>query len=258
MCGRYALDVTGPEIAAAFGGGLGVMSRPDLGTAASWRPHWNISPTMEAPIIRAAPDGGAVIDLVRWGLVPPWSHDAAPSSGLINARGETVASKPSFRDGFRRRRAIVPARGFYEWTSIGRRRIPHAIRSADDGLLAFAAIWSRCDRDSQAPFDTFAIITTAANRTLRPIHDRMPVVLDGADRERWLDHRAAADGGPSPEELQAMLRACPDERLRMHPVSTRVNRPVEDGPDLLAPVAIDADAERSRAAETPGLFDAEA
>ncbi len=255
MCGRYALDVTGPEIAAAFGDGLGAIPGLSGGTAGTWTPHWNIAPTTEAPIIRVGAGGNVVLDLVRWGLVPPWSDDPAIGSRLINARGETIASKPSFRDGFRHRRAIVPARAFYEWASIGKRRVPHAIGSNDGGLLAFAAIWSCADRVPQGPIETFAIVTTEANHRIRPLHDRMPVVLDGDDRRRWLDHRGDGDGGPSADELQAMLRPCPDDRLRLHPVSTRVNRPSEDGADLLDPVPLDAASESSRRPEPPSLFD---
>jgi putative SOS response-associated peptidase YedK len=192
--------------------------------------------------------------------VPPWADDPTMGSRLINARGETIASKPSFRDGFRHRRAIVPVRAFYEWASIGRRRIPHAIRADDDGILGFAAIWSHAAHVPQGPLETFAIVTTAANERLRPIHDRMPVVLDSDDRRRWLDHRPDGEGGPSSEELQAMLRACGDERLRTHPVSTRVNRPVEDGAGLLEPVSLETDVENATRgrSEPPGLFDMEA
>jgi putative SOS response-associated peptidase YedK len=144
--------------------------------------------------------------------------------------------------------------------------VPHAIRAHDDRLLGFAAIWSRADQVPHGPLETFTIVTTAANDRLRPIHDRMPVILDGGDRLRWLDHRPDTEGGPSLEELQGMLRACPDDRLRMHPVSTRVNRAVEDGPDLLDPVSFAIDPEsddeagrgRGRGSEPPGLFDMEA
>ncbi len=263
MCGRYALDVTGSEIAAAFGDGLGAIAGIAVGTADSWRPRWNIAPTLDAPIIRATPAGRAVVDLLRWGLVPPWADDPAMGSRLINARGETIATKPSFRDGFRHRRALVPARAFYEWASIDGRRVPHAIRAEDGGLLAFAAIWSRADRVPAGPIETFTIVTTTPNDRLRSVHDRMPVVLDGPDRGRWLDHRLDTEGGPSADELQQMLRPCPEVRLHMHPVSTRVNRPSQDGPDLLDPVTLDPEPmprqSRTRGPhESPGLFDAEA
>lgn len=253
MCGRYALDVTGPEIAAAFTDGLGAIPGMAIGSGADWSPRWNIAPTQPAPVVRRGRGEGLVLDLLRWGLVPPWADDPAIGSRMINARGESAHEKPSYREPWRHRRCLVPIRAFYEWSTSGGRKVPHAIRAADDGLLALAGLWTRSDRAFDAGtsegLETFTVITTAPNPRFAEIHDRMPVILDGRDRETWLDHRPESEGGPSSARLHAMLRACDEDRLRWHPVSSRVNRPAVDGPELLS--AVDGDG----AIGQPGLFD---
>lgn len=252
MCGRYALDVTGLEIADAFAEGLGAIpdrsAGPMAGDAVDWTPRWNIAPTQEAPVIRLDDSASPVLDRLRWGLVPPWADDPVIGSRMINARGESVHEKPSYREPFRHRRCLVPIRAFYEWKrSHGGRKVPYAVRSADDGLLLLAGLWTRSDRVPEGVLDTFTIVTTAPNARFASIHDRMPVVLDGKDRRLWLDHRDEAAGGPSSARLRELLRASGVDRLRWHPVSTRVNRPTIDEPSLLAEVEV-VDA------EPPGLF----
>ncbi len=253
MCGRYALDVTGSEIAAVFAGGLGAIPGLQAGSAGDWAPRWNIAPSQAAPVVRPGDEGGLRLDALRWGLVPPWADDPAIGSQMINARSESVHEKPSYRGPFRRTRCIVPIRAFYEWTSIDGRKVPHAVHATDGGLLALAGLWTRADRIPDAGgnglLESFTILTTASNPSFASIHDRMPVILDGEERRSWLDHRPESAGGPSLSGLRGMLQACDEKRLRWHPVSTRVNRPVVDEPMLLA------EEDAGREMRQPGLFD---
>ena len=253
MCGRFALDVTGSEIAAAFADGLGAIPGLEIGSAADWSPRWNIAPTQVAPVIRRGGDGGLRLDSLRWGLVPSWSGDPGIGSRMINARSESVHEKPSYREPFRVTRCIVPIRAFYEWTSMGGVKVPHAVRGGDGVLLALAGLWTRADRipgaEGDGMLESFTILTTAPNASFASIHDRMPVILDDGDRGTWLDHRSESEGGPTPSRLRGMLRACDDRRLRWHPVSNRVNRTSVDEAMLLSKC------EAGDGGRQPGLFD---
>ena len=208
MCGRYALDVTGTDLAAVFG------AVP--GTAEAWSPSWNVTPSSLVPVIRRQASEIRV-DLLRWGLVPAWSGDPGVGARMINARSETIRTRPSFRDSFRDARCLVPIRGFYEWTGGGRRRRPMAVRAVDGGLLALAGVWARSVMDDGTMLETFSIVTSDAGPTLARIHHRMPVILRDDDADRWLDARHPADGGPSAEELESMLARANDRGLRVHP-----------------------------------------
>ena len=165
-----------------------------------------------------------------WGLVPRWAKEP---KGLINARAETVAEKPSFRDSFRRRRCLVPADGFYEWRAAGqRRKQPYAIRFAGDELLAFAGIWDRWLGASGEELVTCALLTCPPNEAVARLHHRMPVVLPGEEAmATWLDPEA------DPAVLRSLLVPLPAERTVIYPVSSRVNNPRAEGPELLAPVS---------------------
>jgi putative SOS response-associated peptidase YedK len=167
------------------------------------------------------------VGLLTWGLVPGWV--AEPGAGIINARAESVADKPSFREAFERRRCLVPADGFYEWRKEAGASIPHWIHARDGRLIAFAGIWERWKRPGLDSRYTFAILTTDASADVVAIHDRMPVVVAADDRALWLDRLA------QPAELRALLRPAPAGSLVFHPVSPRVNRPSEDDPGLLEP-----------------------
>ena len=240
MCGRYALDVTGTDLAAVFG------AVP--GTAEAWSPSWNVTPSSLVPVIRRQASEIRV-DLLRWGLVPAWSGDPGVGARMINARSETIRTRPSFRDSFRDARCLVPIRGFYEWTGGARRRRPMAVRAVDGGLLALAGVWARSVMDDGTMLETFSIVTSDAGPTLARIHHRMPVILRDDDPDRWLDARHPADGGPSAEELESMLASADDRELRVHPVSTRVNAPGHDDPGLLEECPHDD------VGTEPGLFD---
>ena len=227
MCGRFGQKASSAELAAAF--------------EAAWRceeprlPRFNIAPTQHAPVL-LSDAGRRVLDVFRWGLIPSWAKDAKIGNKMINARAEGVAEKPAYRAAFQRRRCLVPASGFYEWKKAGGARVPHWIHAADGEPLTFAGLWEiwRPEKDVE-PVVTFTILTTAPSADVSGIHDRMPVISARQDRDEWLDADTPA------ADLLALLRAAPDGTLRMHPVSTAVNRPTLDGPGLIAPEAVEAD-----------------
>jgi putative SOS response-associated peptidase YedK len=174
------------------------------------RPRFNVAPTQPIAVIRP----GELVAL-RWGLVPSWSKDC---KGFINARAETAAEKPTFRSAFKKRRCLIPADGFYEWqrTKAGKR--PYFIRLRDGEPFAFAGLWEG---------ETSAILTTAANDLMRPIHDRMPVILASEDYERWLAEPDAS-----------VLRPYAADAMMAYPVSTYVNNAKQEGSECIEPAEI--------------------
>lgn len=224
MCGRFGQKASSAELAAAF--------------EAAWQceeprlPRYNIAPTQDVPILLRH-DGARVLDQLRWGLIPSWAKDASIGSKMINARAESVVEgKPAFRAAFQRRRCLVPASGFYEWKKVGKVKVPQWIHSADGSPLTFAGLWEtwRPQKDAE-PVLTFTIVTTTPSADVTGIHDRMPVIVAPADRDAWLD--AATPSA----DLAALLRPAPDGLLVHHAVSTAVNRPTFDGPELILPDA---------------------
>jgi putative SOS response-associated peptidase YedK len=177
-------------------------------------------------LVRGAAAGCCELALARWGLVPSWAKDGAAGPPLINARAETVASKPSFRDAFKRRRCLIPADGFYEWRVMpdGAKQ-PYRIALADNGLFAFAGIWEQWRSDAGGDRDTCAIITTEANDRVRPIHHRMPVILAPEDYDIWLRGEPGA---------AAPLMRPHGGSLVAYPVGRAVNNIRNDGPALWA------------------------
>ena len=213
MCGRYILS-SPAEVVADFCG------LPDLPTLDA---RYNIAPTHEAPIVKRSQGVGRHAAFARWGLVPSWAKDPAVGNRAINARSESVRSRPSFRDSFRERRCLIPADGFYEWVKKGPVRQPYLFRPKDAPLLVFVGLWDHWAGPERS-FDSFTILTTRANEVVSPIHDRMPVLLDRADQESWL-HTDSADV----EKLVSLLRPAAAEALESLPVSTYVNSPANDG-----------------------------
>lgn len=202
-------------------------------------PRFNIAPSQDAPVVRADAGGGRRLDPLRWGLVPFWSKDLSIGNRTINARSETAATSPAFREAMRKRRCIVPASGFYEWQTIegSRRKQPWYITPDDnDGLLAFAGLWESWDgppdgdRPGNGPLLTFTILTTAANEVMRPVHNRMPVILAPGQYGAWLDP-ALTD----PAAVAPMLAPCPPERLRLRRVGTWVNSPAHEDARCIEP-----------------------
>jgi putative SOS response-associated peptidase YedK len=218
MCGRYSLAAGTEELVEEF-----EVPWPTFQLV----PRYNIAPTQDVPVV-AQDRHGRRMGLLTWGLVPGWADE--PGVGIINARAESVAQKPSFREALERRRCLVPADGFYEWRKEGGSKIPYWIHPPRGGLISFAGIWERWSRPGAQPRHTFAIITTDASEDVAGIHERMPVVVAAADRGRWLDRSADR------EQLLALLRPAPPGSLVPRQVSTRVNRPVDDDEGLIEPV----------------------
>ena len=218
MCSRYFLDADGNVISFTFH--VPVHDRV--------RKRFNLAPTQEAPVVRAAGAGGREIAMLRWGLVPFWAKDLSIGNRMINARSETVGEKPSFRNAFRARRCLVPATGFYEWTGEAGHKVPHAITFADQPVFAFAGLWEswRDKSNPDAPaVETYTLLTTDANRALSAIHDRMPVILRPEDHEAWLS--------APPAQAAKLLRPYADEPTRSRIVSRLVNNPRNESPDVL-------------------------
>jgi len=219
MCGRFQLK-SEQDWSAEFG----VATPPDL------PPRYNIAPTQEVMTVRRDAGGIRRAGLLHWGLVPFFAEDPAVGNRLINARAETVARKPAFREPFQKRRCLVPADGFYEWRRMGRARDPYLLKMRDGRTFAFAGVWDRWESDA-ARLDSCAILTTTANALVAKVHDRMPVVLDRANYDLWLDPEARE------EDLQRILRPFPAEGMLAYPVSPRVNSAVVDDPECERPVA---------------------
>jgi putative SOS response-associated peptidase YedK len=226
MCGRFTQQRPSAELAALF-------AAEDLAESPGER--YNLAPQQLGLVVVERDDLRRAVVPYRWGLVPSWAKDARIGSRLINARAETVASTPAFRASFAKRRCIVPADGFYEWERVTPEiRQPNLIRRIDGEPMAFAGLWSvwRDPTEPEAePVRTFTIITTSANATLEPIHDRMPVILPASAWAAWL-----APAPPEPGELLALLRPAPDDLLERFPVSKRVNSARNEGPDLVVPL----------------------
>lgn len=221
MCGRYSITSPIEAIQRIFD----VPERPNLA------PRYNVAPTQDAPVVRLEEDGARHLTELRWGLVPFWAEDPSIASRMINARGESVAEKPAFRAAFRQRRCLVVADGFYEWRKPVRKggaKQPYRITLADGGPFAFAGLWERwIDPSERRPVDTFTIVTTDANERLKPIHPRMPVILDSSDFDTWLDP------AHNPGDALALLKSFPEDRLDVYPVSTRVNNVANDDPEVI-------------------------
>jgi putative SOS response-associated peptidase YedK len=220
MCGRYTLS-TKPEVIAEM---FGVVRVPEL------EPRFNIAPTQAVPVVRVdGPGGERSIDLAQWGLIPSWADDPKIGNKMINARGETVASKPSFRSAFKSRRCLVVTDGFYEWRKTAAGKQPYLIKRPNGEPFAFAGLWELW-KGGDAPIVSCTIITTEANKLMAPIHDRMPTILDPEQYEMWLD-----PAFKDTDRLQSLIAPEEDGKLIAFPVSTRVNSPTNDDPSLAEP-----------------------
>ena len=226
MCGRYAL----------YGPQSRLWEKFLLAHCADYAERYNIAPQSDILIIRAKPGNGRVGQLVRWGLIPGWATDPAIGHKLINARGETVADKPSFRNSFARHRCLIPATGFYEWQAVasdGRvRKQPWYIRPAEAGeFFAFAGLLAAWTSPGGDTVVSTCIITTAANELMAPIHDRMPVILPAEQHDAWLDPE-----NRDTDTLQELLQPCPTASMSAYPVSPAINRGNVDGEQCVEPV----------------------
>jgi putative SOS response-associated peptidase YedK len=226
MCGRYVIISTPEAIRKLFG----YAEQPNF------PPRYNVAPTQPIPIVRLA-EGKRSFALMRWGLLPAWVKDPKSFSLLINARGESVLDKPAFRNAMRRRRCLIPADGFYEWQAGGGPgpRRPHFVRAKREPgeeapPLAFAGLYETWTGPNGEELDTVAIVTTAANRTLSMLHNRMPVFITPDAFDLWLDcaHVEA-------EVAASLIRPADEDLLEAYPVSTAVNRVANDTEALIAP-----------------------
>jgi putative SOS response-associated peptidase YedK len=228
MCGPFLNKLPAAEIARIFR-----TSNP----LPNYPARYNIAPTQPVLTVRFNPETRErSLDALRWGLVPHWAKDLSFGYKTINARAETVAKTSAFRDTFKSRRCIIPASGFYEWKKTPDGKVPYAIVPAEEPLFAFAGLWENW-RDKSAGegsewIRTCAIITGEPNEVAAQIHDRMPVILPEETWARWLGEEPAEK-----EELQALLlKPFPSERMRAYSVSTRVNSPKNDVPELIEAV----------------------
>jgi len=220
MCGRFALTSDPRKLARKFGAEL----------PADLSPRYNVAPSQNIPILRQEGEGRRFA-LARWGLVPAWAKDRNFGGySTINARAETVASKPAFRNAFRQRRALIPADGYYEWQAQAHAKLkqPWFIGRKDGEPMAFAGLWEHWTSPEGETLDSCCIIVTDANELTRPIHDRMPVILDQKHWEIWLD-----PANHDTSVLQALLQPYAAEAMTTWPVSTRVNNPRHDASDCL-------------------------
>ncbi len=215
MCGRFAFYSPREAVLETFGVDLGFEPQA----------RYNVAPGQPVVALRRNSAGEKSGAQLRWGLVPSWGKDPSIGNRMINARAESVRSKPAFRAAFRRRRCVILADGFYEWQTRAAAKQPWFIAGAESRPLAMAGLWERWER-GEAPLETCTIITTTANERLAELHDRMPVILAPLQLDAWFEEQ-------DPDRLEAMLQPCPDDWLRCWPVSRRVNNPRNEGPELI-------------------------
>lgn len=220
MCGRFYATRPPAALARLFS-----ASGPTPNAA----PRWNVAPTQDALVVRHNPESGTRhLDLLRWGLVPRWAKDLSIGSRLVNARAESLAEKPAFRDAYAKRRCIVPADGFYEWrTPEGdARKQAYAVALSSGEAMALAGLWEAWRGPDGAIVRSFTIVTTEANRKLAPLHARMPVVLAPGSWPLWLGETASADPA-------SLLRPAPPDWFSAWPVPARVGNVKNDDPALV-------------------------
>lgn len=221
MCGRFTLTVPPKALAEQFL----VDSVPPL------LPRYNVAPTQPVAVVRIRPGHLArELALLQWGLIPSWAEDPAIGARLINARAESVAEKPAFRTAFKYRRCLVVADGFYEWKGKGRARQPYYFRLKSEKAFALAGLWEHWEGADGSYIETCSIITTDANPLVRPIHDRMPVIIQPGDYDLWIDPKMQ-----KADRLTPLLLPYPAGEMLTYPVSTRVNSPFDDEPEFIDP-----------------------
>jgi putative SOS response-associated peptidase YedK len=218
MCGRFALKARPAELISHF----------NLDECEDFHAHYNIPPGTDIPVIRLSPEGKRVLHLLRWGLVPHWAKDPSIGAKLNNARGESVSDKPSFRDAFKRRRCLIPADGFYEWKTEGSIKQPYYISLKSGEPMAMGGLWESWRAPDGKIVRTSCIITTGPNAVMKPIHDRMPVIIGSEHWQEWLS--------APPENVAGLVEPYPTESMQAWAVSRKVSRSNEDGEELIAPL----------------------
>jgi putative SOS response-associated peptidase YedK len=219
MCGRFTLN-TPAQILAEF---FKLAEIPDM------KPRYNIAPTQSIATVTVAPEKmQRQLQFMRWGLIPSWAKDAKIGNRMINARSETVAEKPAFRSAIKHRRCLIVADGFYEWRQQGKTKQPYYFQMADSQPFAFAGLWENWESPEGENIASCTIITTAANETVGPVHDRMPVILPDNTWEKWLD--SAINNS---QEVLPLLKPYDSGAMKASPVSAIVNSPTKDIPECV-------------------------
>jgi putative SOS response-associated peptidase YedK len=225
MCGRYRLSRRKQLVEEYFD------SAP---WDDDWNPRYNIAPTQPVPVIRQNPkEPVRELLLMRWGLIPAWSKDASGAARMINARSETAATKPAFRDALKSRRCLIPADGFYEWKRDGKTKQPFCFEVNRGHLFAFAGLWDRWKDPNGNWMKTCSILTTTPNSVTSAVHDRMPVILDQDCYDLWLD-----PGMNNVVEVSNLLKPFDARLMRSYPVSTRINHAANDDEECSRPVEL--------------------
>ena len=221
MCGRFALKAPPKSVQEHFH----LPELPDLS------PRYNIAPSQSVAVVRHFPHHlFPRLDMLRWGLIPGWSKDMKVGYRMINARGETLAQKPSFRSAYKKRRCLIAADGFYEWTHTNGQKQPYYVQLKTGALFGFAGLWESWNNPEDGILESCTIITTAANGLIGEIHDRMPVILPPQQYEAWLH-----DATPA-YSLRQLLVPYPAEEMETYRVSSEVNSPGHDTPDCIKPL----------------------
>jgi putative SOS response-associated peptidase YedK len=227
MCGRYRLSRRKQIIEEYFG----TADWDD-----DWSPRYNIAPTQLVPVIRHNPkEPIRQVSLMKWGLVPHWAKDTSVATSTINARSETAATKPAFRDPLKFRRCLIPADGFYEWGKTGTFKQPFCFEVNNGALFAFAGIWDGWKNAEGQWVKTCSILTTTPNAVTAAVHDRMPVILDPGSYDLWLD-----PGMQNIAAISELLKPYDARQMRCYPVSTRINHVGNDDEECSRPVEIAA------------------
>ena len=223
VCGRFALATEKHILEILYD----LELRGDLNLL---KPRYNIAPSQQILGLRLS-DEGAKRELaaLKWGLVPFWAKDPSIGSQMINARAETAAQKPSFREALKKRRILIPVSGFYEWKKeTGGSKQPYYITRKDGALFSLAGLWERWSKGKPV-IESATILTTEPNELIAALHNRMPLIISPENYQQWLDLKT------DPDQINALLRPAPVESFTAYPVSTLVNKPVNDNPDLIIP-----------------------
>jgi putative SOS response-associated peptidase YedK len=223
MCGRYTRLYSWKQVHAALS-----FRWEDSQLELPFAQSHNVAPTQTSPIVRLNPQGERELVLARWGLVPFWADDPSIGGRMINVRSDSLETKRALKGAFERRRCIVPISGFYEWQAIpgSKTKQPWYVRLVDESIMLVAGLWERWTKGDE-PIESFGIITTDANDQMKPIHHRMPVILQPEDVAAWLDLKS------KPEDLRKLLETVPDGILDAHRVSLKVNKPAFDAPECI-------------------------